>query len=53
MKKIMMVDDEEDQTFGIKIALEDSYGDKYETTKRVAKKIIRTALILKYHFNLI
>ena len=25
-----MVDDEEDQTFGIKIALEDSYGDEYE-----------------------
>jgi CheY-like chemotaxis protein len=30
MKRIMMVDDEEDQTFGIKIALEDSYGDEYE-----------------------
>ena len=26
----MMVDDEEDQTFGIKIVLEDSYGDEYE-----------------------
>ena len=26
----MMVDDEEDQIFGIKIALEDSYGDEYE-----------------------
>ena len=25
-----MVDDEEDQTFGIKIVLEDSYGDEYE-----------------------
>jgi len=30
MKKIMMVDDEEDQTFGIKLAFEDSYGDEYE-----------------------
>ena len=30
MKRIMMVDDEEDQTFGIKIVLEDSYGDEYE-----------------------
>ena len=25
-----MVDDEEDQIFGVKIALEDSYGDEYE-----------------------
>ncbi len=30
MKRIMMVDDEEDQTFGIKIVLENSYGDEYE-----------------------
>ena len=30
MKKIMMVDDEEDQTFSVKIALEMSYGDEYE-----------------------
>jgi len=30
MKKIMMVDDEEDQTFCMKIALENSYGDEYE-----------------------
>jgi CheY-like chemotaxis protein len=29
-KKIMMVDDEEDVTFGMKIALENSYGDEYE-----------------------
>jgi len=26
----MLVDDEEDQIFGVKTALEDSYGDKYE-----------------------
>ena len=30
MKKIMMVDDEEDQTFCMKIALKSSYGDEYE-----------------------
>jgi len=30
MKKIMFVDDEEDQVFGIKTALEDKYGDEYE-----------------------
>jgi CheY-like chemotaxis protein len=30
MKRIMMVDDEGDQIFGIKIALEDSCGDEYE-----------------------
>jgi two-component system, OmpR family, response regulator VicR len=30
MKRIMMVDDEEDQTFCMKIALENSYGDEYE-----------------------
>jgi CheY-like chemotaxis protein len=29
-KKIMMIDDEEDVTFGMKIALENSYGDEYE-----------------------
>jgi len=30
MKKIMLVDDEEDQIFSIKTTLEDSYGDEYE-----------------------
>ena len=30
MKKIMMVDDEEDQIFGIKMALEELYGNEYE-----------------------
>lgn len=30
MTKIMFVDDEEDQIFGIKTALEDTYGDEYE-----------------------
>ena len=30
MKRIMMVDDERDQIFSIKIALEDSCGDEYE-----------------------
>ena len=30
MKKIMLVDDEEDQVFGIKKALEDKYGDEYK-----------------------
>lgn len=30
MKKIMLVDDEEDQVFGIKTALEETYGDEYE-----------------------
>jgi CheY-like chemotaxis protein len=30
MKKIMMVDDEEDQIFGIKTALEKKYGDEYK-----------------------
>ena len=30
MKKIMMVDDEEDQIFGIKTVLEKKYGDEYK-----------------------
>jgi CheY-like chemotaxis protein len=30
MKKIMLIDDEEDQIFGIKTALENKYGDEYE-----------------------
>jgi len=30
MKKITMVDDEEDQIFGIKMALEELYGNEYE-----------------------
>ncbi len=30
MKKIMMVDDEEDQVFGIKTALEETYKNEYE-----------------------
>jgi CheY-like chemotaxis protein len=30
MKKIMLVDDEKDQVFGIKTALEETYGDKYQ-----------------------
>jgi CheY-like chemotaxis protein len=30
MKKIMLVDDEEDQVFGLKTALEETYGDEYE-----------------------
>jgi len=30
MKKIMLVDDEKDQVFGIKTALEDKYGDEFE-----------------------
>ena len=30
MRKIMLVDDEEDQLFGIKKALEKKYGDEYE-----------------------
>lgn len=30
MKKIMLVDDEKDQIFGIKVALEETYGDEYQ-----------------------
>lgn len=30
MKKIMLVDDEEDQIFGIQTAFEEKYGDEYE-----------------------
>jgi CheY-like chemotaxis protein len=30
MKKIMLVDDEEDQIFGIQTALEETYGDEYQ-----------------------
>ena len=30
MKKIMLVDDEEDQIFGIQTALEETYGDEYK-----------------------
>ena len=30
MKKIMLIDDEEDQIFGIKTALESKYGDEYK-----------------------
>jgi len=30
MKKIMLVDDEEDQILGIKTALEEKYGDEYK-----------------------
>lgn len=30
MKKIMLVDDEKDQIFGIKTALEDTYSNEYE-----------------------
>ena len=30
MRKIMLVDDEQDQIFGIKTALEEMYGDEYQ-----------------------
>ncbi len=30
MKRIMLVDDEKDQVFGIKTALEETFGDKYQ-----------------------
>ena len=30
MKKIMLVDDEKDQIFGIKVALEETYGEEYQ-----------------------